>query len=557
MQSDIPTDIPEERAVIPSKASFLAQAAVVVMVATLLSRVFGFVREVVQAHYFGVSSAVDAYKVAFALPNLVRTLLADAAIASAFIPVFSSYLARDDKENAWKTASAVINLMCLILAIVVLFGMVFARQLIPILAPGFLTGAKAGTLQLALLMSRIMFPAILLMAVAGLIMGILNSHEHFAAPAVAPVIWNLFIIGSVVIFASRVGIVSQAVGVTLGSVAMILFQIPFLRGRGGKYSWTLGLRHPGVKQVGELVVPVMISMAAIDINTVVDLRFASVLQTGAIAALDYAQRLRMLPLSIFAVAVSTVLFPTMSKQVALNNIKEFKESVSLGIRAIFMILIPAAVGLMVLSIPIVRLVYQHGHFGPEGTILTASSLFHYSVGIAAAGQLYLVNKAFYSLKDSRTPMIVGGITIVVNYFTDWLFMIYLPVVAKMIHLPGSLSFLGLPLGGIALSTSTVAVVSFFVLISMLRKRLGGIDGARIMSTVLKVIVASVVMGVAAFFAWSLAASFLGLSTVAQAVSVVAAIACAACVYLGMLLLLKVEEVKTIYELTLERVGKGK
>jgi putative peptidoglycan lipid II flippase len=549
------TDIPEEEVAISSKASFLAQAAFIVMAATLLSRVFGLVREQVMANYFGARTQIDAYRVAFLLPNLFRMLLADAAIGSAFIPVFSSYLAKGDNKNAWRVASSVINLMVLVLCIVLGLGMIFSRQLIPILAPGFVIKAEA--MQLAVLMTRIMFPAILFTALAGVIMGILNSYEHFAAPAVAPVLWNIFIIGSIILLAPYIGVISLAVGVTLGSLVQFLFQVPFLKERDATYSLTLNWRHPGVMQVGALLVPVIISLAAVDINAIVDTRFASTLVTGSVASLGYAQRLWMLPLGMFAIAISTVLFPTLSKQAALDDIKGLKDSLSLGIRVIFLVVLPASVGLMVLGIPIIRLLLEHGKFYPRDTIFTASALFYYSVGLFAAGELYIVNKTFYSLKDTKTPMVVAAIAIIINYFGDWFMMIYLPIFAKLIHLPRSIAYLGLAHGGIALSTSLVCIFNFLVLVFILRKRLVGIGGKKIVSSGLRVLLSSIALGFVAFYSWLLVSNFVGASKVGQALAILVAILVGVLVYLGLLLLLKVEEVKTIYELALERVRKGK
>jgi len=553
--NEIPTDVCEEQATLPSKASFLAKAAMVVMVATLLSRVFGLARELVMASYFGARTQIDAYRVAFILPNLLRTLLADAAIGSAFIPVFSSYLAKGDKKNAWKVASSVINIMALILLTASLIGIIFSRQFVSILAPGFVH--KPETMRLTIMMTQIMFPAVLFMALAGVVMGVLNSYEHFAAPAIAPILWNIFIIGAVVLLSPQMGVVSLAVGVALGSLVQFLFQLPFLRDRGVCYSFSFDWHHPGVREVGALLVPVIISLAAVDINTIVDTRFASSLATGSVASLGYAQRLWMLPLGVFAITISTVLFPTLSKQAALDNIKGLKESLSLGIRAIFLVVVPASVGLMVLGIPIIRLILEHGRFHARDTIFTASALFHYSLGLFAAGQLYLINKTFYSLKDSKTPMIVATLAIIVNYFGDWLMMIYIPVAAKALHLPSSLSYLGLAHGGIALSTSLVSMFSFFVLVLILRKRLNGIDGYKIVSSGVRVLIASIALGFAAFYSWYYLALFVGASWLGQLLAISVAIIVGVLVYLGLLLIMRVEDVKTIYELTLERVRKGK
>ncbi len=552
--NDGPVGFAEEGIENSSKASFLARAAFVVMVATLLSRMFGLAREMVMSDYFGARIQIDAYRVAFLLPNLFRMLLADAAIASAFIPVFSSYLAKGDRQNAWKVASTVINLMILFLIVFLGLGMIFSRELIPVLAPGF--APQSQSMELAMVMTRIMFPSILLAALAGVVMGILNSYDHFTAPAIAPVLWNVFIIGSVVLLAPRIGVVSLAVGVTLGSLVQLGFQIPFLRGRGANYSLILDWKHPGVRQVGALLVPVIVSLASLDINAVIDTRFASTLVTGSVASLGYAQRLWMLPLGLFAIAISTVLFPTLSKQAALADLKALKDSLSLGIRVILLVVLPASVGLMVLGIPIIRLILEHGRFVARDTIFTASALFHYSVGLFACGELYIINRAYYSLKDTRTPMIVAAAAIVVNYFGDWIFMRYLPIVAGKLQLPASLSYLGLAHGGIALSTSVVCIFNFFVLVWILKGRLGGIEGRKITSTGFRSLVASVVLGLAAFYGWSSATRLLGVTKAGQGAAIAVAILAGVLAYVGLLMLFRVEEVKTVYELILQRTGKG-
>lgn len=529
----------------------LAMAAITVMAATLLSRVFGLAREQVMAGFFGAQMQIDAYRVAFILPNLFRMLLADAAIGAAFIPVFTSYLAKDEREEAWRVGSTIINLMVLGLCFFLGLGMIFAPQLIKVLAPGFV--GKVQTFQLTLLLTRIMFPAVLFMALSGLVMGILNSYDHFAAPAVSPVLWNIMIIGSIVLLASRLGVVSLALGITLGSLVQFVFQLPFLGGRGARYSFTLDWRHPGVKQVGLLLLPVMLTLGTTDINTIVDTRFASTLVTGSVATLGYAVRLWHLPLGLFAIAISTVLFPTFSRQVAREDIQGFKETLSVGIRSIFLIMAPAAVGLMVLSVPIVRLIFEHGKFSARDTLLTASPLFYYSVGLMAAGGLHLVNRAFYSLKDSVTPMMVAGLAIVVNYFGDWFLMLYLPVFARLVGISAVFPWFGYAHGGIALSTSVVCFFNFLILLEILRRRLKGVDGRRMFVSFAKISLASVALGFAAFYGWKLTAFVFGPSVGGQILSLGVGISLGLLAYLCMAFLLGVEEIKTVRELMLVRL----
>jgi len=529
----------------------LATAAVIVMAATLLSRIFGLVREQVMAAYFGAHVQIDAYRVAFILPNLFRMLLADAAIGSAFIPVFTSYLARGDRKGAWEVCSSVINLMVLILCLFLGLGMIFAPQLISILAPGFTN--KPYTFKLALIMTRILFPSVLFMALAGVVMGILNSYNHFTAPALSPVLWNFIIIACILFLAPKMGVVSLALGIVVGSLFQFLMQLPFVSGKGARYSLIFNWHHPGVKEVGALLLPVVISLASWDINIIVDTRFASRLITGSVASLGYAIRLWQLPLGLFAIAISTVLFPTFSRQVVRNDIQGLKNSLSLGVRTLFLIMLPASVGLMTLGIPIIRLLFERGRFTPTATLLTASALFYYAVGLFAAGELHLVNRAFYSLKDTITPMVVAGLSIIVNYFGDWFFMIYLPIFAKLIGLPSSLSWLGYAHGGIALSTSLVCFFNLVVLMEILRRRLGGVDGKKIAISFAKISFASIILGVVAFYGWRVTVLYVGVSLLGQILSLGVGILLGVIIYIGVATLLKIEELHFAYQLIATRL----
>lgn len=545
----------EEQAykVIPPIRAQLAKAAIVVMAATLISRIFGFGREMVMAAYFGAGIDLDAYRAAFILPNLFRMILADVAIGSAFIPVFASYLAKGDKKTAWEVGSNVINLMIITLCVAIGLGIIFAPQLMHLIAPGFV--AKGRPFELAIALTRVMFPAILFMALSGVVMGILNSYDHFTAPAIAPVLWNVVIIASVVGLTARLGVFSLALGILAGSLVQFVFQLPFLKGRGGRYVLSLNWRHPGVRQVGVLLVPVMIGLASTDINTIVDTRFASTLITGTVAALGFAVRLWWLPLGIFAIAISTVLFPTLSRQAARGEIRRLVDSLSLGIRLVFLVLIPASVGLMVLGIPIVRLLFERGNFDGVDTILTASALFYYAIGLCAIGQLPLVNRAFYALKDSLTPMIVAVVAIVINYFGDLFLMTWVPKVFVSLGYPHQF-WLARPHGGIALSTSVVAFFNFFVLILLLRRRVKGIGGRKILLSLAKIAAASAVLGLVSFYGWRTVAGFVGISLGGQVVSLGVAIVLGIVAFTGVSFILKVEEVHILKALLLRRFSRA-
>lgn len=527
-------------------------AAIVVILATFLSRIFGFAREVVMAKYFGAGAQIDAYRAAYTLPNIFRLLLADVAISSAFIPVFSSYLAKGDRKTAWRVASNIINLMMVILGILIILGIIFAPQLVALVAPGYLKHPK--TFYYSILLTRILFPSLLFLALGGVIAGILNSYEHFAAPAVAPIFFNLFIIALVIFLAPQLGIISLAIGVVAGSLAQFLFQLPALRHRNARYRLSFNWRHPGVQRIGLLLVPIVISQGAIDINLIVDTRFASTLATGSVASLGYAARLWTLPVGLFAFAVSTVLFPTFSRQVALGEIRELKQSLSFGLRALFLVLLPAMAGFLVLTVPIVRLIFERGEFTARATLLTSSAVFYYSIGLFAIGGLYLINRAFYALKDMVTPMIVALISIIINYFGDWTLMKYLPLFVTWLGLPSSLAWLGYPHGGIALSTSIVSIFNMTVLLIILRNRIGGFGGRRMVTSFAKISIASIVLGLTSFVVWNVLAKWLGLSTVGQIFSLGGAIVVGLGAYLVASRILRIEEIHSLREMVMERFG---
>ncbi len=527
--------LPEDKKSV--QTSFLAKATLIVMIATLGSRMFGFLREVVMAAYFGNGMAADAYRVAYAIPNLLLQLFGSAAIGSAFIPVITKYLTDKDDEGVNVVASSVINLLTLIFAFFMIICFVFAPQISKLIAPGFVS--DAAKFNLTVQMTRIMTPAILFLGMSGFVMGMLHSYNHFTAPAVAPVFFNILIVSSIVILTPNVGPISLAVGVTLGALAQFLFQVPFLRNRGWTYSFKLSWNHPGVKQIAALVVPIVFSLASIEINVFIDTRFTSILEAGSVAAIHYALRVWNLPMGIFAIAISTVLFPMFSRQAALKDLSGLKDSFSLGLRVVFLVMIPASVGLIVLANPIIKLLFERGAFGIDATSVTAYALVFYSFGLTSAGALHLVNRAFYSLKDTLTPTIVAVIAITVNYFCDW------ALVGPLKH------------GGIALSTSIVMTFNFLCLLIIMRKRVGQMGGRKIVITLFKICLASAVLGAGAFYSWKLMVSLVGESALGQALSVGTGIGVGIFAYLLTAKVLKLEEISIFTNLIRNKFKRGK
>lgn len=534
----------------PRKRAFLVRAATIVAVATLASRIFGFLREVVMANYFGTGMAADAFRGANQIPNLLRLLLGEAAIGAALIPVFTGYLAKGRRREADSIASGAVNTITAVLAVVCGLGVLFAPAIVAVLMPGFVSDPEKFWLTVGL--SRVMFPSVLFMSLAGLAMGILNSHDRFAAAAIAPVVMNIVFIAMTVTFAGSWGAFAPAWGFLIGAFLQFAVQVPALVRTGYRYELKLNLDHPGVQRIFLLMGPMILSLATQDINTIVDTRFASTLGEGPVAAFGYATRLWIFPVSIFAISVATVIFPTMSRFAESQDLAGLRRSIGQGMRVILLLLVPATVGLMVLSVPIVRLVYQRGSFTDASTLMTSSALIYYAIGITTAGLLHIVNRAYYSLRDTRTPFFVAVASIVVNYALDWALMRAIPWFATQVVGLEPSHYLALPLGGIALSTSLVSLASAVILVALLRRRTGGVEGRAFVVALGKVLAAAAVLALAAVGGWTVLDEFVarvGLGAQpGRVIAVGGGILAGVLAYGGMVVLFRVEESRVVSEI---------
>lgn len=513
--------------------SFLAKATLIVMAGTLGSRIFGFIREVFMAAYFGSGLAADAYRVAYSIPNMLLQLFGSAAIGSAFIPVITKYLTQGDEENLNLVASTATNGLFAIFSLFMVGGFFLAPQITRVMAPGFM--ADPVKFNLTVTMTRIMLPTILFLGMAGFVMGMLHSFNRFAAPAFAPAFFNIAVISSIILLTPSFGPLSLAIGATGGALAQLVSQLPSLKNINWKYSLTLVIDHPGVKEVARLILPIVFSLASIEINVFIDTRFASILKTGSVAALHYALRLWNLPMGLFAVAISTVLFPVFSRQVAKNDISGLKDSFSLGLRLVFLVMIPTTAFILVLAKPIVALTFERGAFGPDATASTAYALVFYTIGLTSSGALHLINRVFYSLKDTLTPTIVAVIAITINYFGNW------ALVGPLKH------------GGIALSTSIVMTFNFVCMFLIMKRRLGQIGGRKMVKTLIKAALASSLMAIATLYGWRYSNALLGSSTKGQFIAFIAAFSIAGLSFISLARLLKMEELSIFSDLLKKRL----
>lgn len=496
------------------QGSGLAQAAALVMGAYVLSRVLGLVREMVISHQFGTSRALDAYRAAFSIPDLIFALIAGGALGSAFIPTFTSYLAQHKEDEAWQVASAVLNLAFLCLTSAALIVGIFAPQLVPLIVPGFVNDADSLSLTTDLV--RIMLISPILAGISGIVMGILNSYQHFLLPALAPVVYNLGIIGGAVLLAPSMGVRGLAVGVACGAALHLLIQLPGLLRLSGSYRAVLGLQHPGVREVGRLMLPRVFGLAAMQVNYVVNTILASLLKAGSLAALTFAWQLTMLPWGIFAMAISTVSFPTLAAAAAREEMEALKTTLSAALRTILYLTLPAGVGLFVLREPLVSLLFQRGQFDADSTQAVSWALAFYAPGLFALAVTEILTRAYYALHDTRTPVLIAVTTVAINVAL-------------------SLAFIG-PLGhgGLALAATLANTGETVVLLAVLRRRLEGLDDQQVALSAARAAAASLAMGLALAWLWPFLSALLDVS---HPVSLLIASAMAVALGLGLYLVL--------------------
>ncbi len=455
----------------------LIRSTGIISLATFVSRILGLVREAVVAYLFGAGLAADAFFMAFQIPNMLRRLLAEGALSASFIPVFTEYYRNKGERKAWDLSAATICITLIILVLVTILGVVAAPLIVKLVAPGF--KAVKNKQELTILLTRIMFPFILCIGLAALFMGILNSLQHFLAPALAPALFNICIIASAVYLAPQFAnpVVALAIGVLLGGMVQLLFQLPFLKLKGMKFKLNFNFNQPGLKKIGQLMLPAIFGLAVYEINGFVDRVLASFLPPGSVSYLNYGNRLVQFPLGLFGIALGTAILPTLSRQAADGDLDSLKNTFSMGLRLVLFVSTPAMIGLMVLGEPIIQLLFQRGEFGYSATVASAQALFCYSVGLCAYAAVKVIVPVFYSLQDTKTPVKISIIAMTANIFLNLILM-------------GPLKHAGL-----ALATALSSMINAGCLIFTLRKRLGRLGGRIILVSFGRIALASAVMGV--------------------------------------------------------------
>jgi putative peptidoglycan lipid II flippase len=519
-------DVPDTTAE-PGQARRIARSTAVFSLATAISRALGLVREMVSAYYFGVAGKINAFTVAIQIPNLVRALVADAALSGAFVPVFSELLEKGERKRAWRVASTLFWLTLLVLgALTALFILAAPLLMRPFGNPG-------GDFDLAVGLSRVLFPIVVLLGLSGIVVGILNTYHHFALPALAPVAWNLVIILGLVWGIPRVDgddaeLYLYAGVVVLGTLVQLLLPVPWLRKLDGRLTMAFDWRDPAVRRVLVLMLPVTLTIGLINVNFLVGTIFASRLLDPELAptAIDKAFRLYMLPQGIFAVAVTTVLFPTLARLAARADFPGLRRALDNGIRQIAFLLVPAALVSIVLAEPIVRLVYERGAFTDSDTTIVAQCLQAYSIGLVFNGWMLILNRSFYAVQSNWIPTAVALGAVALNAGLNAVFYRF-------------------GIWGIPLATAVVNIVASAALLLFMRGRIGLEPIARTAGVVLRITVASAVAAGVAFGTWYGLDEWLGRSAGAQVIAVGLALVAAALVYLGASRVLRVRELEAL------------
>jgi putative peptidoglycan lipid II flippase len=532
------TDAPSPGAPPPARRR-LAVNTLIFSIATGLSRVAGLIREVVASSYFGTRGSFSAFTIAFQVPNLIRSLVADAAISAAFVPVFTDLLEQKRRGEAFRLASTLFWLILVVLGAVTALFILAAGVVMPLFT-GDQFSSQLDVLTVGL--SRVLFPVVVLLGLNGLVVGILTAYDHFTIPAIAPLVWNVVIIGALVVlrpsFAGDDQLYAYAIGVLLGTIVQFAMVLPVLARLGFRLQLAVDLRDPRVIRVLRLMLPVTIGLGVINFDLLINSSLGSLVSDEAPRAIDAAFRIYMLPQGMFSVALATVLFPALSRLASRADYAGLAHTMANGIRQIFLLLIPAAALTLALATPIVRLVYQRGSFDAESTEQVSTALFWFSFSLPFSGVNLLLTRTFFSLQRAWAPTALAAANLVVNAAVS--LALYRPFGIAGLVIGTAVASLGMALGQAAL----------------LRRTLGGIEARETLRAFVVMAAAAAVLGGVAYGVWSTLDDALGRSLAGQLVSVGTATVAGAAVYAGLVLALRVPEADQIRRLVADRLRRA-
>jgi putative peptidoglycan lipid II flippase len=512
----------------------IARSTAFFSIATAASRIAGLAREVVAAGYYGINGPVSAFTIAFQVPNLIRALFADAALQPAFVPVFTELLGKKAYKEAFRLASTLLLLVTMVLGVMTAFFVLLAPVIMPIFAPGF----EGPILDLTVTLSQVLFPILILLGISGIVVGILNSYDRFGAFAISPFFWNVTIIVVLVVleplFHGRDRIYAYAIGILVGTLVQLLIPAWDLRNTPYRFSFSFDWRHPGVRRVFLLMLPVTISLGLINFNNLINSFFGSLVSNEAPAAIDKAFRIYQLPQGIFSVAIATVLFPTLARFANAGEIDNLRATMANGMRQILFVLVPAAAAILALSDPMIRLIYQRGEFNPAETAVVATALFWFAFSLPTNGLYLLQTRTFFSLQRPWQATALATIDLVVS-----------ALAALVLYSPFGV-------GGIVAGTgigTTVAVVAQAVI---LRRKFGGLELRRLFSTGLRITIAAAALAGVSWLIWDVLDQALGRGLGGQIVSLSVGLGAGGLVYVAIAKLLRIEELDQMTRLLRRR-----
>jgi putative peptidoglycan lipid II flippase len=516
------------------QAGRIARSTAFFSIATAASRVAGLAREVVAAGYYGISGPMSAFTIAFQVPNLIRALFADAALQPAFVPVFTELIGKKHYKEAFRLASTLLLLVTMVLGAITALFVLLAPVIMPVFAPGF----EGEILDLTISLSQVLFPILILLGVSGIVVGILNSYDRFGAFAISPLFWNLTIILVLVVlepmFHGRDKIYAYAIGILVGTLVQLMIPAWDLRHTPFRFRWSFDWRHPGVRRVLLLMLPVTISLGLINFNLLINSFFGSLVSNEAPAAIDKAFRIYQLPQGIFSVGIATVLFPTLARFANAGEIENLRATMANGMRQILFVLVPAAAAILALSDPMIRLVYQRGAFDPAETAIVATALFWFAFSLPTNGLYLLQTRTFFSLQKPWQATALATIDLVVS-----------ALAALALYEPFGV-------GGIVAGTgigTTAAVIAQAVI---LRRKFGGLELRRLISTTVRITIAAAALAGVGWLVWDVLDQTLGRGLGGQIVSLGTGLAAGGLVYVAVARLLRVEELEQMTRLLRRR-----
>lgn len=520
----------------------ILKSASIITIVTIFSRILGYVRDQRITLLLGTTLSADSFVLAYRIPNLLRRLVGEGAMSASFIPVFTSYLAEKPRDEVWGFANRLFWTLALVLAVLTVLGIVFS----PAVIQTFTWGSQDRVeWQEAILLNRIIFPYVFFIGLAALAMAILNCFQTFGLPAATPILLNVaiiaFSIGAVWRYFERPA-VALAVGVLVGGALQFLVQVPSLVRRGMRFPFGISFRHPGIRSVARLMLPAFFGIGVAQINFFVDFFFATAakMPRGSVTALYVADRVMELVLGGYAIAVATAILPMMSHQAAAKDYEALKRTLAFSLRIVSFITIPAAVGMMIMREPIIRVLFQHGAFMAESTKLTARALLYYAAGLPAFAAVKLVVPAFYSTQDTKTPVRIAAFTLVLNIAFNTLFLVTF--------------FRTFQNGGPALATSLAGYFNVLALFAIFRWRHGRLGTLEIMASTVKVTVASAAMGVMCWLGMRYTQFSVNAGFFTQLVVFAGLILGATVFYLGVAWLLRCHEIEEVYGIAVRRAG---